>query len=325
MSGNRRVAVIPVRQGTLPAGGADTAAEAGDLAVVIGDRAGEAAATLAGLLGSHVAEIVAIEAGELAPARWAGGLAGCHGEHGDDLLSASVLVVLPASPDGRDLAPRLAAALRRPLLSGAIRVSEERVTLARWGGRVAEEHRPGVPFVATFEPGCRSLPVLGPDDVPAPVTHRTLAAAPPTAIGSDARTLQVSPPDPSSMDLAEAPRIMAGGAGLGSAAAFALLMDVATALGASMGATRVVTDAGWVGHQRQIGTTGVAVDPRVYVALGISGAVQHTGGLGDPDHVVSVNLDASCPMMAMAELAIVCDAPLVLKALADRLGVPHGG
>jgi electron transfer flavoprotein alpha subunit len=94
---------------------------------------------------------------------------------------------------------------------------------------------------------------------------------------------------------------------------------VAAALGASVGATRVVTDYGWLPFERQIGTTGVTVSPRLYVALGISGAVQHVTGLGDPDHIVSVNLDASCPMMTMADLAIVTDARALLAALADRL------
>ena len=70
----------------------------------------------------------------------------------------------------------------------------------------------------------------------------------------------------------------------------------------------MVTDAGWTGHERQIGTTGVAIDPDLYVAFGVSGAVQHTGGLGTPRHIVSVNTDPSCPMTAMADLALVADA-----------------
>ena len=132
--------------------------------------------------------------------------------------------------------------------------------------------------------------------------------------------VEVLPPDPATMDLAEAPRILAGGAGL-HADDFGLLGSVAAALGASMGATRVVTDAGWVPFERQIGTTGVTVDPDLYIAFGISGAVQHTAGLGTPDHVISVNVDPSCPMMALADLALVTDAPAFLRALAERLGV----
>ena len=94
---------------------------------------------------------------------------------------------------------------------------------------------------------------------------------------------------------------------------------VAESLGASTGGTRVVTDWGWLPVSRQIGTTGVTVAPELYLAFGISGAVQHTAGLGNPAHVISVNLDASCPMMAMADLAVVADAPATLAALADRL------
>jgi electron transfer flavoprotein alpha subunit len=122
------------------------------------------------------------------------------------------------------------------------------------------------------------------------------------------------------MDLAEADRIVGGGAGLDSAERFVQLRAVAAALGSAMGATRVITDRGWVEHQRQIGTTGVVVDPELYVALGISGAVQHTAGLGTPAHIVSVNTDPHCPMMQMADLAIVADANAVLDELEARLG-----
>ena len=87
-----------------------------------------------------------------------------------------------------------------------------------------------------------------------------------------------------------------------------------------MGATRVATDAGWTGHERQIGTTGVAIDPELYVAFGVSGATQHTGGLGAPDHIVSVNTDPSCPMTAMADLGLVTDATALLVELAEPLG-----
>ncbi|MCU1390297.1 MAG: Electron transfer flavoprotein alpha subunit, partial [Ilumatobacteraceae bacterium] len=79
----------------------------------------------------------------------------------------------------------------------------------------------------------------------------------------------------------------------------------------------VITDRGWVGHDRQIGTTGVVVDPALYIAFGISGAVQHTSGLGQPDHIISVNTDPHCPMMQLADLAIVSDANAVVAALIE--------
>ena len=99
------------------------------------------------------------------------------------------------------------------------------------------------------------------------------------------------------------------------------LSRIGTAIGASTGATRVVTDRGWVPHTRQIGTTGVVVDPEVYLAFGISGAVQHTAGLGAPQHVLSVNTDAHCPMMQLADLAIVADANATLDALEQLLAL----
>jgi electron transfer flavoprotein alpha subunit len=139
---------------------------------------------------------------------------------------------------------------------------------------------------------------------------------------ADAALIEELPADPATMDLAEAPRILGGGAGLGSAEAFVQLASVATAVGASMGGTRVVMDLGWIPFERQIGTTGVIVRPELYVAFGISGAVQHTAGLGQPDHVISVNSDPHCPMMAMADLAIVADAPDTLAELARLLGQP---
>ena len=123
------------------------------------------------------------------------------------------------------------------------------------------------------------------------------------------------PPDPATVDLAEAPRIIGGGAGLDGSERMEQLGRVAATLGASTGATRVVTDRGWVPHERQIGTTGVVVNPQLYLAFGVSGAVQHTNGLGAPDHIISVNTDPHCPMMQLADLAVVADANATLDAL----------
>jgi electron transfer flavoprotein alpha subunit len=222
-------------------------------------------------------------------------------------------IILPASADGRDLAPRLAYVLDRTLFAGAVEIAPPRVVLARRGGLVAEEHLVDEPFVATLEPGVRGVE---PSDGPREVRHLEVEESPAT----DAEVLEVVDADPATMDLAEAPRIVAGGAGLGGPAPFDVLKTVAAALGATWGASRVAADAGWVPEDRFIGTTGVTVDARLYVALAISGAVQHISGIGDPEHIIAVNLDASAPMMAMADLAIVTDARALLDELAARLG-----
>ena len=308
-----RRAVVCVRAGVLPGGAAEAVAEADGRVLLVGTNVRTALTELVTHAGLAVDAIVA--------------------EHGspfamlarpvaDALRSAGdAIVIVPASPDGRDLAPVLAALLDRPFLDGAIQVHDTGATCVRWGGRVLDEIDASGPFVATLTPGVRGVaaPVTG---APEPVV-RTLALRVDTH-ASAALTVAVLPPDAATMDLAEAPRIVGGGAGLDSAERFEQLASVAGAIGASMGGTRVITDRGWIDHARQIGTTGVAVDPNVYLAFGISGAVQHTAGLGRPDHVVSVNLDPYCPMMQRADLAIVADANEVLDALAARLQLGIG-
>jgi electron transfer flavoprotein alpha subunit len=298
------IAVVPIRAGALPQGGAEAVAECAGRALLVGDGTVSAAEALAGI----ATTVTACEVGGFAPAAWAGSLA--------DLVRDAHAVVLPASPDGRDLAPRLAHALGRPLLAGAVLVHDRGAYLARRGGLLIEEALAGGPFVATLQPGVRGVDVVA--GAPAPSVEVEVVRAA-VASGRDAEVVEVLPPDVSTMDLSEAPRIVGGGAGLDSEARFAQLARLGTALGASMGATRVVTDRHWVAHERQIGTTGVVVDPRLYLAFGISGAVQHTSGLGTPDHIVSVNIDANCPMMQMADLAIVSDANAVLDELELRL------
>jgi electron transfer flavoprotein alpha subunit len=287
------LAVLPVRDGALPGGGAEVAAECGDRSLVVGTGVDEAAHALTG-------DVRTVAAGPFRPATWAAAIA--------PLLVAEDAVVLPASADGRDLAPLLAAHLGRPLYAGAVVVRSDAVIVARRGGRQMHSFAPTGPFVATFQPGSRGVEAPG----AAPVFD---AVAAQLVEMPDPHVEDVLEPDAATMDLAEARRIVGGGAGLDAAERFDQLADVAAALGASVGATRVITDRGWIGHERQIGTTGVVVDPRLYLAFGISGAVQHTSGLGTPDHIVSVNTDAYCPMMQLADLAIVADANEVLTEL----------
>jgi electron transfer flavoprotein alpha subunit len=236
------------------------------------------------------------------------------------LLRPENVVLPPASADGRDLAPRLALVLGWPLFAPAIAIRAGLVTVVRGDGLVLEDVDVVGPFVATLAPGSR-----GTDPVRAGrAVVRSFAAAVEDAPG-DPEPLLLRQPDPATVELAEARRIVAGGAGLRSPGAMEALGRVAFALGCALGATRVVTDAGWVGFERQIGTTGAVVDPDLYVAVGISGALQHVSGLGHPRDVVAVNLDPSCPMMALADLAIVTDAPAFVAALERRLGgAPEG-
>jgi electron transfer flavoprotein alpha subunit len=177
------------------------------------------------------------------------------------------------------------------------------------------------PAVAASPPTVAPLPTL--EQPPDPEGERPGRSAP-----GDPEVLAVLEPDLHTMDLADATRVLAGGAGLAAGAdsrtaveRFDLLAEVAACLGGSAGATRVATDAGWAAYSRQIGTTGVTIDPDLYIAFGISGATQHVSGLGTPRHIVSVNTDGACPMTAMADLGLVTDAPQLLVELAHRFGV----
>lgn len=296
-----RLAVVPVRGGVLARGGDEAVAEAGGRCLLIGDDVGAVSASLRGI----ATEIWIWEAGPYRPGAWAAAVAG--------LLATELVLILPGSPDGRDLAPRLAHRLRRPLVSSAVQVEPGRVVTARAGGQVAADVSIGA-CVAVLQVGVRGVV---PDDRKLPRARHLRIELPDVA---DPEVLEVLEADAATVDLAEASRIVAGGAGLADPANLALLGEVGLRVGASLGATRVLTDAGWLGHERQIGTTGVEVNPDLYVAIGISGAVQHLMGIGDPSHVIAVNTDASCPMMARADLAIVTDAPALVKELAARLG-----
>jgi electron transfer flavoprotein alpha subunit len=298
------IAVVPVREGVLPAGGLEALAESRGRGVLVGTGLDEAIAHTHGI----ATHLTLAPTSSCAPRVLADAAAAALTSH-----MANAAVVVPASPDGRDLAPLLARRLDRAFHAGATEVSEHRVRAARHGGLAIAQIDVHRPFVATLQPGVRGV------DQRVATSPEIVRLDSWVGTTSSVTTVEVLPPDVSTMDLAEAPRIVGGGAGLDGAERFVRLAEVSKALDASMGVTRVITDRGWVSHERQIGTTGVVVDPRLYLSFGISGAVQHTSGLGRPDHIISVNTDAHCPMMQMSDLAIVADANDVLEALVVKL------
>jgi electron transfer flavoprotein alpha subunit len=330
-------AVVVARDGRLPIGAHQAVDEAHGRAIVVGSGTEAGAGALMG-----AEEVWWSETGPgLRPCALATWLA--------PRVEHIPMVVMPASPDGRDLAPRLAAVLGRPLVAGAACATcrsgggdagggpaatpSVRALVSRIDDRVLVPVEIDGPAVVTLAPGLPvpvrpgTLPSVRPLPEPEHVGSAGAGARP------DPELIALIEPDLHTMDLSDASRVVSGGAGLAAglddhraAGTFALLGEVAAALGGSAGATRVATDAGWTGYERQIGTTGVAIDPDLYLAFGVSGAAQHVGGVGSPRHIVSVNTDASCPMTAMADLGLVTDARALLVELARRLGVevPEG-
>jgi electron transfer flavoprotein alpha subunit len=335
------VAIIVTREGRIPLWADEAVTDAGGRAVVVGHGAEEAAGAL-----TSAHDVRWCDTGPgFRPAALAASLA--------PLLEAVHLIFLPASADGRDLAPRLAAILDRPLL-GRIFSADVieppgppaqvgpgdgpsmgvRAVVARIDDKVMVPIEVTGPAIVTLARSNQAGP-HGATPASATLTRFDLAMESPAAdaglggpTSADPDLVALLAPDLKTMDLTDATRVMAGGAGLvtglddaHATTAFTLLTGVAAALGGSAGATRVATDAGWTTYERQIGTTGITVNPDLYIALGISGATQHTGGLGAPRHVISVNLDPSCPMTALADLGVVADAGGLLVELAHRLGV----
>ncbi len=321
------LAVVVVRDGRLPGGADDAVAEAGGAAVVVGSGSEAGARALAGARQVRWAETGL----GLQPASLALRLT--------PVLDDVPLVIMPASPDGRDLAPRLAASLDRHLVAHAVSAGcrpgphgghQVWATVSRLDDRVLVPVEVDGPAVVTLVPGGRTV---GPTESACTVDE--LVGLAPDRAGArpgppDPEVTAVLEPDVHTMDLADATRVMSGGAGLVAGSddrrateVFELLVQVAAAIGGSAGATRVATDAGWMGYERQIGTTGVTIDPDLYIALGVSGAAQHVGGIGAPRHIVSVNTDPSAPMTTMADLGLVTDAQALLVELGRRFGVGH--
>ncbi len=318
--------MIPVRGGAL-APGSEQCAEACDGRVLLVGT--DTAAAARGLVAAE--QVWACELGTVAPGRWAEAVARLLDT---EPLHDAGLLLLPASADGRDAAPRLAARLGWPLWAGATWLGSASggrlaLALARHGARSQVELLAQAPAVVTVTPQGREQvgrAQTGPDDagIAAFLIQVRPVLPPPTDAVRDARSVGVSDDD-QALELAWAETVLVGGGGLGqgrsagaAATSFRELAAVGAALGAAVGGTRVAADAGWVGGSEQIGTTGVQIHPRRYVGFGVSGAVQHLAGIGRPELLVAVTTDPASALAAAADLVLVCDAPALVAELARQ-------
>jgi len=236
-------------------------------------------------------------------------------------------LLAPASPNGSDFMPRLAARLNAALVTDCLRLTGDlsgklRLTRPVYGDRLhtlyEAEPSEGQPILATLRPGVRGVSIL-PGRAAAKIRQLVLDGEP----GQQrSLSLAITPPDPRSVDIVEAERIVAVGLGVSRTPGIEQAQTLADTLGAALGATRPVVDKGWLPFPRQIGTTGRTVAPRLYIALGISGANQHIGGIRGAKVIVSINPDRSAPIMALSDLAIVGDAaqivPILVKSLRSK-------
>jgi electron transfer flavoprotein alpha subunit len=224
-------------------------------------------------------------------------------------------IVFSASAQGKDLAPRTAARLRTTIASDVTSFALDGdaivVTHPGYTGKVIQTLRlVASPALLSVRPGTVSITT-------AARAGRVETVVPPVDPGS-ARvvTTETVLGDTRKLDLGEAPVIISGGRGLKAAEHFKLVEDLATAFGnAAVGATRAVTDEGWRPHTDQIGQTGRLVSPDLYVAVGISGAIQHLAGMRTSRCIVAINKDREAPIFKIADYGIVGDVFEVVPAL----------
>jgi electron transfer flavoprotein alpha subunit len=224
-------------------------------------------------------------------------------------------IVLSASAQGKDLAPRVAAKLGVPLAADCLSVSLDGdaavVTHYVYAGKiVATMKLTATPAVVSVRPGAIT-------PAAAPAAGR-VENAPPVGDPSSSRVVVTESirGDSRQLDLADAPVIVSGGRGLKAPEHFKLVEDLAAAFGnAAVGATRAVTDEGWRPHSDQIGQTGRQVSPDLYVAVGISGAIQHLAGMRTSRTIVAINKDKDAPIFKVADYGIVGDVFDVVPAL----------
>jgi electron transfer flavoprotein alpha subunit len=257
------------------------------------------APSLTGVRTLHVAEVDGY-----APQAWARAIA-----------SLSPTTVVAAGTDrGNEVLAHAAVMLGGVLAANVVRASGDEVTRQRWGGSLLEEARMhGDVRLMTVAPHAVAIEAAaGEPEV------RTFA---PELQDADlvARVAERVDTSTGGLTLAEAPVVVSGGRGVGSADGFAPLEELAGLLGGVVGCSRAVTMAGWRPHTDQVGQTGTKIAPDLYIPCGISGATQHMAGCKGAKKLLAINSDAEAPIMATADYAVIGDALEVVPAITAEL------
>jgi electron transfer flavoprotein alpha subunit len=232
-------------------------------------------------------------------------------------LMASVqpaAVILAASPDGKEIAGKLAVRTGSGLLSDVVELAADgTATHSVFGGSYLATSRASTPVaVITVRAGA-----IEPRQAPGAATEQAVEI-PAVSAARTAKVLERRPIEGGDRpELSEASVVVSGGRGVGSADNFRVVEELADALGAAVGASRAAVDSGYYPHQFQVGQTGKTVSPQLYVALGISGAIQHRAGMQTSHTIVAVNKDPEAPIFEIADFGVVGDLFTIAPQLTE--------
>jgi len=284
--------------------------DAGPVVTVV---VGAGSKALAAELGSYGADVVHVfddpALAAYATEPWARAVAGVIAE------AKPAAVLFPFTSMGKDLAPRVAAKVGAGLASDCVHLERRDGRLVgrrpMYAGKAyATVEWDGEPQLASLRPNVFPLGTPDPSRPPEVVAGTVDASA-------RARVTGTSAAEGGKVELTEAQIIVSGGRGLRGPENFHLVQELAEALGAAVGASRAVVDAGWVEHQMQVGQTGKTVSPTLYVACGISGAIQHLAGMSSSRYIVAVNKDPDAPIFKIADYGILGDVFEVLPKVTE--------
>ncbi len=281
---------------------------------------GEAARDAAGQLASHgvaVAHVVESDRlADFAPAAWAAAI-------GELTAAHTPSIVLAAGSDrGNEVMAHLGARMALPLAANCTEVvpgEPMRLTRQRWAGSLLEDAVLDAPTkLLTVAPHTVAIdePAAGGDTALPAIEPFT-----PTLTDDDMRVVVARrlEPDRSGISLTDARVVVGGGRGVGGPDAFSELEELAGLLGGAVGVSRVVTSSGWRPHSQQIGQTGLRIAPDLYVACGISGAIQHIVGAKAAKRILAINTDPDAPIMSIADYAVIGDLHQVVPAISAEI------
>jgi electron transfer flavoprotein alpha subunit len=287
-------------------------------AVVIGPGAGSAAASLGEYGAAKVYAVEDPEASSYLVAPAAEILAKLVAD------ASPAAVLLASGAEGKEIAARLALKTGSGLVTDATDVAGDggSVTAEQqvFGGStiVRSKVTTGTPIITVRPNSVAAEPATGAAEQVAVSVDLSDAAK---AARITDRVVEEKGERP---ELTEAAIVVSGGRGVGSAENFSVIEGLADALGAAVGASRAATDAGWYPHQHQVGQTGKTVSPQLYVATGISGAIQHRAGMQTSKTIVAINKDPEAPIFELVDFGVVGDLHVVVPALTEKLNARKG-